>query len=421
LSGVSSASKAVRGVPRIEELTRVTKNVKAPSMLIYLKSEYNQHKEKCMEIKNRLEITNFKDIVKISRIYYDPDDFETQIEDDKELVKLYREYQIGDPCNKSLSPWLLRLELDKMKMLDIGLTMIDLHHALTDFYQTTRINCMFSDDNAGDLIFRIKIYEDSTEKSSDMLTDLKALETAIMDNVILKGIEKVHKVELLKKEGLKYDKLSKIFNKSYEWCMDTAGTNLLEVLGNPYVDATRTISNDVNEIYAIFGVEAARQCLYNELNSVIKDAEASVNFRHLSILVDTMTNKGALMSIDRHGINKGDIGPLAKCSFEEVNDVLIKAGVFSEVDRVNGVSANIILGQIAPCGTGDTEILIDEQKLKEPTEAQEKYSAADLSMFDFDTDDVKQMCSVDNLTFDFTMPDIDFTVEKKAEIDIKFV
>jgi DNA-directed RNA polymerase beta' subunit len=170
----------------------------------------------------------------------------------------------------------------------------------------------------------------------------------------------------------------------------------------------------VNEIYSVFGVEAARQCLFNELNKVIKDAETSINFRHLSLLVDTMTLKGTLMSIDRHGINKGDIGPLAKCSFEEVNDVLVKAGVFSEVDRVNGVSSNIILGQLAPCGTGDTDILIDEQLLAKPTKDYRRKES-------FVEDDIEELCHEDNLTFDFAMPEIDTSIKKKADVKVNFV
>lgn len=421
LSGVSSASKAVRGVPRIEELTRVTKNVKAPSMTIYVKPEYNQHMEKCMEIKNKLEITTFKNVVKSSKIYYEPDDLKTNIENDRDFIKLYEEYQLDDNENdKSISPWLLRVEVDKAKMLDNGLTMIDLHHCLKDHYQDN-ISCMFSDDNSNQLIFRIKLVEqDEKEKSTDKLTDLKALEGAILESIKLKGIERVNKVELQKKEGFKYDDLTKTFAKSYEWTMDTDGTNLIETLGNPFIDATRTVSNDVNEVYAIFGIEAARQCLFNELESVMKDAEASVNFRHLSILVDTMTHKGTLMSIDRHGINKGDIGPLAKCSFEEVNDVLIKAGVFAEVDRVNGVASNIMLGQIAPCGTGDTDILIDEKKLKKPSAEQLDNTTVDMSMLDLDEDTRDQMCSIDNLTFDFAIPEKDETIVKK-DITVKFV
>ena len=69
------------------------------------------------------------------------------------------------------------------------------------------------------------------------------------------------------------------------------------------------------------------------------------------------------MSIDRFGINRGNIGPLAKCSFEETTDQLFKASIFGEVDMLNGVSSNIMMGQIPPCGTGDSEIVIDESKL----------------------------------------------------------
>ena len=50
-------------------------------------------------------------------------------------------------------------------------------------------------------------------------------------------------------------------------------------------------------------------------------------------------------------------------AFEEVNVVLIKAGVFSEVDRVTGVSSNVMLGQVAPCGTGDCDVLMDHVAL----------------------------------------------------------
>jgi DNA-directed RNA polymerase beta' subunit len=78
-----------------------------------------------------------------------------------------------------------------------------------------------------------------------------------------------------------------------------------------------------------------------------------------------MTYKGQLMSIDRHGINRGDIGPLAKSSFEETTDMLINASIFAEYDKVNGVSANVMLGQQPPCGTGDSKILIDEEYMIE--------------------------------------------------------
>ena len=67
--------------------------------------------------------------------------------------------------------------------------------------------------------------------------------------------------------------------------------------------------------------------------------------RHIELLCDIITNKGILSPINRQGINRGDIGPLAKCSFEDTTDQLIKAYVFGELDKLNGVSSNIMIGQ----------------------------------------------------------------------------
>ena len=91
--------------------------------------------------------------------------------------------------------------------------------------------------------------------------------------------------------------------------------------------------------------------------------DAYTNKRHTELLADVMTFRGILTPINRQGINNGDIGALAKCSFEDTTDQLLKAGLYSEKDNLNGVSANIMLGQTVPCGTGYFDILLDEDKL----------------------------------------------------------
>lgn len=373
LSGVSSASKAVRGVPRIKELLSVTKNIKSPALTIYIESEYNKDKKKCKEILNTIETTYFSDIVLSTKIYYDPNDFETTIEEDKLFMATYKDFvDAGMIKVENMSPWLLRMEFDKEKLLEYEIAMIDIYHVLQDFYDG-KINAMFSDDNAKKLVFRIKIYDDETM----------------------------------------------VFQKTHEWVLETNGSNLLDILCHKHVDNTRTISNNINEIYELFGIEAARQALYNEIWEVIKDADLYVNYRHLALLVDTMTNKGYLLSIDRHGINRVDIGPLAKSSFEETTDMLIKAGIFSEVDRINGVSANIMLGQIPPCGTGDSDVIIDEIKLLEMIQ-QMSHDDQDDESETYDNPIADNMCTIDNLTFDFTLPPKDETILKK-DLSIKIV
>lgn len=398
-AGISSASQTVRGVPRIKELLSVSKNIKGPSTKVYIDKNVNQDREKCKEILNSLETTYIKDIIKSSTIYYDPSDSKTTIGNDKEFIKIYKQFEDEDTsCNKT-SPWLLRFEFNKLKMFDLGVTMHDIHQTIYKYYEDF-ITCYYSDDNADELIFRIRLEMDSNIDQSDMITELKALEQNIIDNIIIKGIKGVNKVILLENKQMTYNEEDYKFNNTTEWFMDTNGNNLLDILSHPNIDYTRTISNDINEVYEVFGIEAARQVLLNELTDML--ASEGVNYRHISLLVDTMTNKGALLSVDRHGINRSDIGPFAKCSFEETSDMLIKAGIFGEFDKVNGVSANIMLGQIPPCGTGDTQIMIDEEKLM---------NINDSIMEEEEVDNY--LCDEDALDFNFDVPVINEDIGTK--------
>jgi DNA-directed RNA polymerase beta' subunit len=414
LSGVSSASKAVRGVPRIKELLSVTKNIKAPAVTVYLDETIRRSKNEAKKVLNSIQTTFFKDIVKSSKIYFDPDDFNTTIEDDRMFLATYKEFIKADLMEEStLTPWLLRMEFDKEKMKEYEITMMDVSNVIYDFYRDT-VNCMFSDDSSNNIVMRIKLPDSSNHE--DIITELKALEKNIMENIIINGVRKINKVVMNNKEYKIYNEETRTFEPTNEWILETNGTNLLEVLGHKYVDPTRTISNDVNEIYEILGIEATRQALYNEISDIIADGDLYVNYRHISLLVDTMTNKGYLLSIDRHGINRVDIGPLAKCSFEEVTDMLVKAGIFAEVDKISGVSANIMLGQIPPYGTGDTEILIDENKLLDlatiaEEDDDELEEDTDPYLTTMDPAMIHDVCDIENIGFNISIPSIDETIK----------
>jgi len=134
-------------------------------------------------------------------------------------------------------------------------------------------------------------------------------------------------------------------------------------MNSPYVDYINTHSNDIIEIYNVLGIEAGRQILIDEIVSVVDHAGEYINIRHIELLCDVMTSKGSLTSINRQGIKRGDVGPLAKCSFEDTTDQLIKAGIFSERDNLKGVSSNIMMGQKIKSGTGMCNIYLDEQEM----------------------------------------------------------
>jgi hypothetical protein len=83
------------------------------------------------------------------------------------------------------------------------------------------------------------------------------------------------------------------------------------------------------------------------------------------------------MKIERHGINRsGERGPIAKATFEESLEILVKASTFGEKDKMGGVSANIMFGQLPKVGTNSFELLFDEGKfiteLREISEKEEE-------------------------------------------------
>jgi hypothetical protein len=71
------------------------------------------------------------------------------------------------------------------------------------------------------------------------------------------------------------------------------------------------------------------------------------------------------MSIDRHGINRNASSALSKSSFEESVDMLINASIFSEYDNTSGVSPQVMLGKVPNCGSGNFDIILDEEHFME--------------------------------------------------------
>jgi DNA-directed RNA polymerase II subunit RPB1 len=150
----------------------------------------------------------------------------------------------------------------------------------------------------------------------------------------------------------------------------TSGTNLIKVLEQPGVDPTRTSSNDIGEVYRLFGIEAARQLLYNQLNVTYCETGAAINFHHLSLLVDLQTYFGQMMPISRHGINRTDNSPITKASFEETLEQLSEAAGYAVSDNMHGISANIAAGQMMPAGTGALFDLVYDAQESGVTEAE---------------------------------------------------
>lgn len=137
-----------------------------------------------------------------------------------------------------------------------------------------------------------------------------------------------------------------------EYKLLVEGYNLLRVMGTPGVRAAATKSNHVIEMETALGIEAARSMIMVELARTYGTYGINIDQRHLQLLADVMTYRGAVLGITRFGIAKMKDSVLMLASFEKTPDHLFDAAVHSRVDYVRGVSESIIVGTPVPLGTG---------------------------------------------------------------------
>jgi DNA-directed RNA polymerase II subunit RPB1 len=350
---------ATQGVPRIQELLAVSRTPKNPLNFVYLKPDVSGSLDQAIMIQRQIQKTTLRDIVKHVRMYYDPFPLDTTsvVQEDRDILESFMAFSVGKPdCS---SPWILRLEFDDTEMAARDVEdMVMIKTAIMN--SGLRIlQCVHSDANSDKIVMRL-IFDPSTV--SNMLA-LRFMEEKVLDIVVAgaSGVGRVYPRKVEKE--LIWDAVVEGYSCKTQYVLDVEGANMYELMGFPNVDKTRIFSNDIHEVMDVFGVEAARQALYDEFMEVF--AEAYVNYHHLSVLLDAITYQGRLVSADRFGMKKQDNGVLAKSSFEETSQTLFNAAVAAEFDDMTGVSANIMFGQKPPAGTGFVDILLDETRLPE--------------------------------------------------------
>jgi len=371
-AGVASKSAVTRGVPRLRELLKVTQNPKATSLTIYMKPEYRNNKEKAREVVQDLELTVLRNITDKVAIYWDEKDETTVVEEDKELMKFYQLFEQGllddeEVDKEALSKWVLRLELNREEMFNRNISIQEVVSVIKTQFSSEDINVVYSDYNSSKLVMRIRIPNKSdkdrdTSSQLDDFTNLKKFQNKLLNSIVIRGLPGIKAVTFRNDKQYVEMKNGK-YEQVEQFVLDTDGSNFIKVMNHPAVDGTKLYSTNVWDVYEVLGIEATRAILFNEINGLFESV--GVNYRHLCLLCDVMTRFGRLMSIDRYGINKNDIGTLAKASFEETEKILLKAALFGEVDPVTGVSANIMMGQAIRGGTAFSQILLDDQMLPE--------------------------------------------------------
>ena len=280
------------GLPRIIEIVDARKNPSTPIMTVYLDEKHRGSREKALEVARRIEGTT--------------------------LENLAREMSM-DILNYEFI-----VEIDPERLQKSGLDMEKIQRKLESSFKSAEF-----ETDGYTLIMR--------PKKVGKLSDLRRLSEKVKKHR-LKGLSGVGKT-IIRKEG-------------DEYVIYTEGSNFKQVLKVPGVDPTRTRTNNIWEIADVLGIEAARNAIIEEIVNTMREQGLEVDVRHIMLVADMMTLDGVILPIGRHGIVGEKASVLARAAFEITTQHLFEAAERGEVDPLNGVVENVLIGQPVPVGTG---------------------------------------------------------------------
>lgn len=276
------------GLPRLIELFDARKTPSTPAMEIYLEKDYNDEKN-AKTIAEKIKEIRLKDILSETRTNFS----------DKKLEL------ITDPKAIRQTHMSLNTIAEKLKSKDYKIT---------------------AKDDA--LIVNVSKYE-----FKEIYKLKEKLKSTIISGV--KGIEQVLVVK-----------------KDKDYVILAGGSNLKEILNVKGVNTSKTVTNDIYEIAEVFGIEAARQAIINEIQKVLSSQGLDIDKRHMKLVADAMTSDGEINGITRMGIIAKKSSILARASFETPIKHFINSTIKGNKDELLSVIENIILNQPVPIGTG---------------------------------------------------------------------
>ena len=294
-----------QGLPRLIELVDARKEPDTPMMTVYLEDEYAEDREKAREVVWALEATKI--------------------------------LALGD-VSTNVADMVVRIDLNEETLLERWPT-IDAAGPIAEEIAETIEDALGVDTRHQGMAIEFGPSEPSYRELLQLVEELR--------EIVFKGIEDISRVVIRKEE----------LDDGEEFVLYTEGSAFGDVLRIDGVDASRSTCNNIHEIKAELGVEAAREAIINETIDTLREQGLDdVNVRHLMLVADIMTNEGTIESIGRHGISGSKDSVLARAAFEVTVSHLLDAAIHGEVDDLNGVTENVIVGKPIKLGTGDVDL-----------------------------------------------------------------
>lgn len=295
------ATQSVEGLPRLIEILDVKKNLQMPQMKLYLKKEMKLSDEKVKIIANKIRETTLSEFVKNVSI---------ELEESKVLIEM---------------------DLKQLKKFNI-----EPESLISYLDKKIRKSSEFDG--------KALVISGSTTSSLKELMGHKELAL----NSIVYGIKGIKDVSLIKEDG--------------EYVIITKGISIKQVSNIEEIDTKRIYCNDIVGIYDVYGIEAARQVIINEIMDVVKSQGLSINERHVLLIADIMTYTGEPRGMTRYGIVADKLNVMTRASFETPLKHISRGALINEQNELTSITENVMTNQMVYVGTGIPKVAVKSKK-----------------------------------------------------------
>ena len=341
------------GVPRFQELINATKKPKIVNNKIYLHNGPDYSLEDAKEIIGcNLTCLYLKDLIKSFTIV-----------ENSEHEDWYEIFDNMYNINYQQHKFCVKFKLNLEKLFSFKLTLKKIAFSIEKSYPD--VFCVHSPLHIGEIhiypdVSKIELMTNPTlfiTNDNKQFIYLEECVIPILENICVAGIEGITEVFYTKEKN--------------EWIVETNGINSRNIsltfinykklLALPFIDFAKTLSNNVWDILAVLGIEAARNALIEEFMNIMD----GINKCHAILLVERMTFAGSISSITRYTMKKDENGPFGKASFEETMDNFLNAAAKGEIEPTESVSASIVCGKRAGIGTGLSNIKVNLDMIRD--------------------------------------------------------
>lgn len=335
------------GVPRVEEIMNGSKNI-ATIMSFEVDGVDADELQRILPHKVLKDVVEEADIV-------------AQGDDDADLVAQCK------PFLEDVDPLSIRFVLNKQRTVACGLDAQGVASVLRDELTNNTVVVVASQRREETwvvrLFTRLKDIDVSTSslkskkhklaEVSDMALQhvLRALQGRLMDTTRMCGVKGVELVATRRDVCTVEDVETGALTRISKTLVDVKGSHMMDImLAVNGIQPKSLQTNDIMDVHRRLGIDCAAFVLFHELYKCISGSRVAEHI--VKMIVDCITYRGDVMSVNRHGINKTkNRSVLAKMAFEEAVKQITEAALLGSHDELAGVVERSIAGKKVMIGS----------------------------------------------------------------------